>query len=147
MEKLNQTFFYSLEKAIKTYRQYFQNQLKLHGFEITLDQWLILNMIVDFPDSTQMEIAEKVFKDKASITRIISLLVQNNYLIKEAHPYHGLMSRFVLTEKGSKTIENLTGLAQVFRQNALKDINPEIIKNTQEIMNSIIMNCDLKISK
>jgi MarR family transcriptional regulator, transcriptional regulator for hemolysin len=147
MEKLNQTFFYSLEKAIKTYRQYFQNQLKLYGFDITLDQWLVLNMIVDYPDSTQMEIGERVFKDKASITRIIGLLIQNNYLTKEAHPSHGLMSRFVLTKKGSRTIDKLTNLAKTFRRNALKDIDPLFLKNTQSVMNSIIINCDIKVSK
>ena len=50
MEKLNDTFFYNLEKSVKTYRQYFQNQLKVHGFDITLDQWLILNTIIENQD-------------------------------------------------------------------------------------------------
>ena len=76
MEKLNDQFFYNLEKAAKSYRQYFQSQLKLHGFDdITLDQWLILRIIGEQPDISQNDIAEQVFKDKASVTRIIELMI------------------------------------------------------------------------
>ena len=85
MEKLNDTFFYNLEKSVKTYRQYFQNQLKANGFDITLDQWLILNTIIENPNISQNEIAEKVFKDKASVARIIELLVQNGFLTRSIH--------------------------------------------------------------
>ena len=91
MEQLNQSFFYTLEKAIKAYRQYFQAQLKNAGFGITLDQWLVLNMIVDFVGITQTEIAERVFKDKGSITRIIDLLETNGYVVRRQHPTHGKM--------------------------------------------------------
>jgi MarR family transcriptional regulator, transcriptional regulator for hemolysin len=129
MEKLNDTFFYNLEKSVKTYRQYFQNQLKAHGFEITLDQWLILKIIIENPDISQNEIAEKVFKDKASVARIIELLVQNGFLTRAIH------------SKGTKTIENLSDLVQIFRKNAVTGISPEVLKETQNTMKMIISNC------
>ena len=97
MEQVNQSFFYTLEKAVKVYRQYFQNSLKNAGYSITLDQWLVLNMIIDFPGITQTEIAERVFKDKASITRIIDLLEINEYVSRKPHPTHGKMIQIDIT--------------------------------------------------
>jgi len=141
MEKLNDTFFYNLEKAVKTYRQYFQNQLKANGFDITLDQWLILNTIIENPTISQNEIAEKVFKDKASVARIIELLVQNGFLTRSIHPTNRRMFQLSITDKGNETIEKLSGLVQVFRKNAVLGISPDVLKETQSIMKTIIANC------
>jgi DNA-binding MarR family transcriptional regulator len=141
MEKLNDTFFYNLEKSVKTYRQYFQNQLKSNGFDITLDQWLILNTIIENPNISQNEIAEKVFKDKASVARIIELLVQNGFLTRSIHPTNRRMFQLSITEKGNETIEKLSGLVQVFRKNAVLGISPDVLKETQSIMKTIIANC------
>jgi DNA-binding MarR family transcriptional regulator len=141
MEKLNDTFFYNLEKSVKTYRQYFQNQLKANGFDITLDQWLILNTIIENPTISQNEIAEKVFKDKASVARIIELLVQNGFLTRSIHPTNRRMFQLSITEKGNETIEKLSGLVQVFRKNAVLGISPDALEETQSIMKTIIANC------
>jgi MarR family transcriptional regulator for hemolysin len=141
MEKLNDTFFYNLEKTVKTYRQYFQNQLKAHGFDITLDQWLILNTILENPDISQNEIAEKVFKDKASVARIIELLVQNGFLTRAIHATNRRMFQLTVTEKGMDTVEKLKDLVQIFRKNALIGITPDVLKEIQNVMKAIVENC------
>jgi DNA-binding MarR family transcriptional regulator len=141
MEQLNQSFFYTLEKAIKAYRQYFQAQLKNAGFGITLDQWLVLNMIVDFEGITQTEIAERVFKDKGSITRIIDLLETNGYVVRKPHPTHGKMSHLDITAKGKNTLESLKKEVPKFRDFALRTISDDSKKETQNILKIIINNC------
>ncbi len=141
MEKLNDSFFYTLEKAVKFYRQYVQSQIKKKGFDITIDQWLVLNTIIDFPEITQTEIAERVFKDKASITRIIELLVQNGYISRNEHPYNRRLILLSLTEHGLSTIEQLKGFIQTFREDALKEISDAQLQQTQHIMKTITENC------
>lgn len=141
MEQLNQSFFYTLEKAIKVYRQFFQNSLKNAGYSITLDQWLVLNMIIDFPGITQTEIAERVFKDKASITRIIDLLEINDYVTRKPHPTHGKMIQIDITPKGMETVDNLKKDVPQFRDVALKNISDENKKAIQATLNLIINNC------
>ena len=76
MEKLDSVLFYYIEKAIKSYRQFAQRELKNAGLSITVDQWLTLNCLHENPDMSQKELAETIFKDNASITRIIELLVK-----------------------------------------------------------------------
>ena len=141
MELLNQSFFYTLEKAIKVYRQYFQTQLKNAGYGITLDQWLVLNMIIDYNGITQTEIAKRVFKDKASITRIFDLLESNGYIERIPHPTHGKMTQINITQKGDETIEMLKKDVPKFRDFALKNISEDQKKETQAVLKSIIYNC------
>lgn len=143
MEKLNTTFFYNLEKTVKTYRQFFQSQLRKNGFEITLDQWLMLHTILEYPEASQNEIAERVFKDKASVTRIIELLVQNGYLTREIHPTNRRKFQLGITDKGKQTIEVLKDLVVQFRSTALAGIPVEKIEETQALLNTIVNNCNL----
>jgi DNA-binding MarR family transcriptional regulator len=141
MEQINKSFFYTIEKAIKVYRQYFQTQLKNAGYAITLDQWLVLNMIIDFPGITQTEIAERVFKDKASITRIIDLLDTNKYVTRKPHPTHGKMIQIDITKKGIDTIEKLKKDVPKFRDYALRNISDDSKEEIQSVFKSIINNC------
>jgi MarR family transcriptional regulator, transcriptional regulator for hemolysin len=147
MEKLNDLFFYNLEKATKAYRQYFQNQLKRHGFDITLDQWLLLRTVSEYPDSPQNDIAEKMFKDKASVTRIIELLVQNGFLQRTIHPTNRRMFQLTLTDKAWETLNALKDLVIEFRQDALEGIEAQILNDTQQVMRNIVSNCKNKTSK
>ena len=141
MEQLNQSFFYTLEKAIKVYRHYFQTQLKKAGYGITVDQWLVLNMIIDFKGITQTEIAERIFKDKASITRIIDRLVINDFVTRKPHPSHGKMIQIDITEKGTDTITTLKNEVPKFRDFALRTIDDISKKEVQSVLKSIIYNC------
>ncbi len=143
MEKLSNTFFYNLEKTVKIYRQFFLNQFKKHGFEITLDQWLILNTIIDYPEATQNEIAEMVFKDKASVTRIIELLVKNEYLTREIHPTNRRMFKLTITPKGQETLEQSKDLVQKIRRTALGEISDAEISTAQNILKKITENSTL----
>ena len=64
MEKLDSVLFYYIEKAIKSYRQFAQRELKNAGLIITVDQWLTLNYLNENPQITQKELAEAIFKNK-----------------------------------------------------------------------------------
>src|SRR5690606_41879789 len=76
MENIESVVFYTIDKSIKAYRQYAQKQLKEAGFQVTIDQWLVLKNIQELPQISQQELSRRVFKDNASVTRIIDLLVK-----------------------------------------------------------------------
>lgn len=80
MEILDDVIFYHIEKAIKSYRQFAQSRIKLAGYTMTIDQWLILKVLIDEPDIQLNELAVKVFKDSASVTRIIILLEKGKFI-------------------------------------------------------------------
>lgn len=146
MEKLNDLFFYNLEKTVKTYRRFISNQLKTNGLEITLDQWLILRAVSENPDITQNDIADMVFKDKASVTRIIELLVQNGFLTRDFHATNRRMVQLSITVKGNQTIETLSQMLNSIRAVALNDILTDDKKTTQQVLQKIIANCQNQLS-
>jgi DNA-binding MarR family transcriptional regulator len=141
MEALNDVIFYSIDKAIRIYRQYAQKQLKKAGFTITIDQWLIIKNILDNPSITQQEISERVFKDNASVTRIIDLLVKANYLEREVSTNDRRRSNLKVTKEGIKTIKNVQNVILKNRATALKGIPEKNLENVKKVMKAIADNC------
>jgi len=139
MEKLDSIIFYNIDKAIRAYRNYAQRQLKLHGFTITIDQWLIIKAILENPEITQNEIGNLVFKDNASVTRIIDLLVKSEYVIRTVHANDRRKTHLEVTESGLKIIKDVQKIVEDNRKTALEGISKEDL----QIMNNVL----LKISE
>jgi|SRR5580658_9519946 MarR family transcriptional regulator for hemolysin len=142
MEKLDSILFYSLEKAIKSYRQFAQHNIIKSGFDLTIDQWLVLKAIQGNPDCTQQEIAHVVFKDFASVTRMIELLVKKQYLTRAIHGDDRRRFSLTLTAKALSTIKAMQPLTEANRKAALAGITKEGMTQIQQNLLKIIENCN-----
>lgn len=144
VEKIESIIFYTLDKSIKVYRQLAQSKLNEAGLDITVDQWLVMNVISEKPEVSQQEIAEKVFKDNASVTRIIDLLVNKGYLKRSASP--GDRRRAVLTTgvRGRRLMKAAEKVVMSYRKTALKGISAGDLERMRKILNVIIENCEKK---
>ena len=76
------TVLYSIEHTIKEYRKIAQKNISKVVKDITVDQCLILMILNDDSKISQNELAGLIFKDNASITRMIELMVKKDYLIR-----------------------------------------------------------------
>jgi len=141
MEKLETVIFYSIEKAIKSYRQFAQRNINKAGLDITIDQWLVLRLIEEDGERYQNEIAEAVFKDTASITRIVELLVHKGYLERNAHPDDRRRFKLSVTDKGRELLSIVSPIVTKNRQTALLDISSGDIMALQKVLSRIIANC------
>lgn len=136
-----QTIFYSIENAIKQYRKFSQKNITNHFNDITLDQVLVLTIIKNNPDFSQIDIADMLFKDYASMTRMINLLCKNKYLIRNKNKSDGRRTLLTLSKKGETTIEKLQPIILENRRKALKSISIKEQKALKETLDKLIENC------
>lgn len=141
MEKLNATIFFQLDRAIKSYRQFAQKRLNEKGFSITIDQWLVLKTILDHEDISQNEIAEHIFKDKASVTRIIDLLIHKGYLKREASATNRRRVELTITRAGKDIIDAILPTIRNNRKTALTNCGEEELAAMNNVLQKIIHNC------
>ena len=141
MERLETINFYLLDKAIRTYRMYSQKKLKENGFKITVDQWLVIKILLENPGISQLQIAEKAFKDNASITRIIDLLVKSKYLDRKVNPKDRRTSILKVTNDGVDIINKVQDLVLQNRKIAQDGITIEELENLNSTLKKIIKNC------
>lgn len=141
MEKLKDITFYTIDKAIRTYRNFAQKKLKENGYKITIDQWLIIKAILENPGVSQQELGEKVFKDNASVTRIIELLAKSGYLQREVNQDDRRKSNLNVTDAGKSIIEKVQSLVLENRKTALAGISLEDLEIMNRTLKKIIENC------
>ncbi len=141
MEQLNSVIFYQIEQAIKTYRMYAQKQIKARGLKITIDQWLVLKSLKENPNATQLELAEKVFKDSASITRILDLLVKSECVEREINPNDRRKFNLKITQKGNQILDQTYQVVLENRSQALQNISNSDIQIMSEALQKISQNC------
>lgn len=141
MEKLERVVFYMLDKAIKTYRQFAQRRLNEAGLDITIDQWLVLHTIEDTPEISQWEIAERVFKDAASVTRIVDLLIKKGYLLRQSHPQDRRRFTLELTKEGKTLTKLVNKVSEENRSIGLKGISEKELQQLKQTLTTIIDNC------
>lgn len=137
----SQTVFYAIEKAIKVYRQFAQRRITSRGIDITVDQLLILRAIQDHEEITQKQIADMVFKDYASITRIIDLLVKKEYLQRKMHSVDRRRFDLTITTDGNQVLAQLDETVANYRKDALRGISKSEVDSLQKLLQKITDNC------
>ncbi|UOK43105.1 MULTISPECIES: MarR family winged helix-turn-helix transcriptional regulator [Flavobacterium] len=141
MEKLVNIIFYNIDHSIRLYRMFAQKKLREHGFKITIDQWLVIKCILENPTITQHELSELVFKDNASVTRIIELLIKAGYLEKETNPEDRRKFMLHVTKAGEEVIKNVHEVVLQNRSIALNGINQKELETADAVLRKIIANC------
>lgn len=141
LENPTGTALYSIEKAIKEYRKLAQKNISKVVKDITVDQCLILIILHDNKDIAQNELASLVFKDNASITRMIELMVKKEYLNRTIHHEDRRKFNLEVTSKGLKTLELIQPVIKKNRQTALDGLSLEEIAVLDKTLNKIIINC------
>lgn len=142
MNDIGKVPFYTIERAIKTYRQFAQRRLVAAGSSITVDQWLVLNVIEAEPGILQGAVADLVFKDKASITRMIDLLVEADLVTRTIPQTDRRSVSLKLTRKGARQLAALGPIVKDYRGQALKGIPAREIDALRATLNKIMANCD-----
>lgn len=137
------TVLYTIEKAIKEYRKLSQRNLAKIVKDITIDQCLVLIIINKDARISQNELANLVFKDNASITRMIELMVNKDYLNRTIHKEDRRKFNLEITEKGKKTIELINPIVQINRKIALNGLSLEEIDLLEKTLTKIITNCKI----
>jgi DNA-binding MarR family transcriptional regulator len=136
-----QTVLYTLEQAIKAYRKLCQHNLDAVTSDITVDQALTLIVLDKHPALSQQQIAELVFKDKASITRIIELLIQKGLLTRETHPTDRRKFALSLTAQGKHILAHLGNTILLNQQTALAGLEETELRQFHQTLQKIIANC------
>jgi DNA-binding MarR family transcriptional regulator len=145
LQRPSQTIFYTIERAIKEYRKFGQNQINEKIKDITIDQALVLFFITDQPELSQSEIGDIIFKDNASISRMIELMIKNDYLIRKMNSKDRRKFKLAPSVKGKRVFADLKKIIAKNRETALRDISEIEILQLFQTLNKIINNCQDKI--
>ena len=135
---------YSISSIINRSGRLLSNKLNKtfseKGYKITREQWITLSVLTDEKGITQQELADKGFKNKASITSLIDHMEANNLVIRSSDKKDRRIKRIYLTKEGEDLYVKLTKSAYTVIDKAVKNIDEDDLQKSIDILNKIINN-------
>lgn len=138
----SQTIFFTIERAIKEYRKFAQRNLNKEIENITIDQALLLISLNNNPELSQNDISEILFKDNASITRMIELMTKKNYLKRSINNHDRRKYFLELTSKGKEELNKINTIIAENRRVALNEISEDELAQLTQTLNKLMTNCN-----
>jgi|TARA_B110000908_G_C10107221_1_gene381330 DNA-binding MarR family transcriptional regulator len=139
-EKLNAVVYFLMDNTVRISKKYALKQLKEKGYNITIDQWVILLRIHEKKLQTQVELAVAVNKDTASITRILDLLHGKKLVRRIPNEYDKRKSALVITTKGEAYLREAKEIVEAIREEGLKNISASDIETTNRVLKQMAVN-------
>ncbi|PKA83396.1 DNA-binding MarR family transcriptional regulator [Ulvibacter sp. MAR_2010_11] len=137
----SETVFHDIERSIKEYRKFSQRNISEAIPDITIDQGMILLFLDRYPELSQKEIAELIFRDNASMTRMINIMVKNKYLNRSINEQDRRRFHLVMTPKGKEVLTKLPPIIVNNRAQSLMGISEEEQFQLKTILKKITQNC------
>jgi DNA-binding MarR family transcriptional regulator len=110
------------------------------GFDLTVDQWVLIDHIFRKQGISQNELAEMTFKDPPTVTRIIDLLEKKGLV--ERGPAAGDRRKFnlFLTKNGETTYNQAFPIVADIRRKGWGSLSDSDYQHFVRIMDSIYQN-------
>lgn len=116
---------YLLTKASVLMKRRLSVAIKKAGYDITIEQWTILNVLWKNEGLIQTEIAQKTFKDKTNLTRILDKMERDNLIVRNKNPKNRREYKITLTENGANIFSQLIPIAQNNNEILLQTLSSE----------------------
>ncbi|MBC7885740.1 MAG: MarR family transcriptional regulator [Saprospiraceae bacterium] len=132
---------FTMEKTVKLMKLSFSRILMMHPeIDITVDQWIIIQLLFKHKNLSQQQLAELSFKDAPTVTRIIDILVNKDIVLRETDNSDRRKFSILLTESGHCIYQMVIPILDEFRREAYAGIPHTDLIVLEGIMNKIFEN-------
>ena len=117
-----------------------QHAFQAKGFNITPEQWGVLNRLWEKEGIHQSALAERAAKDRPNITRILNLLEKNGFIFRTPDGEDKRRLNVYLTEEGKALKQKLIPIVIGFLQKCFEGLTQEEVQDLRRIHEHILKN-------
>ncbi len=130
-------------RAIKTHNlKVFDDK----GFEITPEQYVVLNTLNEDGPLYQKELGEKLYKDKANITRLVSILEEKGLVEKNSQVENEKqVNKVKITDTGVSVRDKIAPVIDSARRKYVQDISEDELYTCVKVLEKIRENLSRKL--
>lgn len=124
------------------FKQYMNSIFQGHGFNLTPEQFLVMDTLWDEGILSQQKIADIIFKDKNSVTKLIDALENKGLVKRVPDKTDRRLNQIHLTERAILIKEDITKIAIESTDGIIKDIPKEELHVFISVLNKMAKNID-----
>ena len=129
-----------INRTMKMVDLYFQDTFKENDLNLTKNQWLLLNILKDQDGRPQNELAFITNRDKACLTRLISVMEKKNLVARISSKEDKRINQIYITKKGASTFKETLPVVSKSLDTIQDGLTQKEVQNTIEIMKKIQAN-------
>lgn len=118
--------------------------LKANNIDLTPEQFLLVDLLWNQGDLSQQQLADRMQKDKNSITKLIDAIEQKGFVVREQNPADRRSNTIVLTEKGHNLKLEAKKVGISLLDKMLEGLSEEEILSFLDTMRRISNNMSVK---
>lgn len=115
---------------------------RLKPFDVTPEQWVVLNRLSMDEGVSQRELASRIVKDQPNTTRILEKMEQKGLIRRNPDPLDRRAFQVFLTEKGKRLRKELLPVVQQLRIESTSGFSAAEIDLLQELLRKFSKNLD-----
>lgn len=115
---------------------------QFNEYNVTTEQWSVLNCLWEQEGLTPKEVADSIFKDKPNTNRILEKLQAKELIMRKPHPTDKRAYQIFLTNRGWALRDELVPKALQLLAEATKGIEKHKVLETIKVLNHIYDNID-----
>lgn len=137
---INDSFPILIAECEKHMRESLNARFRDAGYQVTVEQWIILIHLHHQDGISQQELANRCNRSKVSALNLIKKLKKDEYVIRKNDPNDGRLKRIFLTTKGDDLLQALIPIAKKNIKTMTRGISEEEITLLKKIVRKIIGN-------
>lgn len=137
---VQRTYFLKIDATNKKIRNALQKRFDTEGVDLTVDQWLVLNHAFQNEGISQIELCDLVYKDAATLTRIIDLLVKKGFMLRQMGIDDRRRFNIFLTDTGRNTYHRAFPIMLDIRRQGWASLSDEEYETFTRILDVIFNN-------
>ena len=117
-----------------------QHAFQTKGFNITPEQWGVLNRLWENEGMHQSALAQRTAKDRHNITRILNLLEKNGFIFRKPDREDKRRLNVYLTQEGKTLKQKLIPIVIGFLQKCFEGLTQGEVQDLRRIHEHILKN-------
>ncbi|MFT9493938.1 MarR family winged helix-turn-helix transcriptional regulator [Anaerosolibacter sp.] len=109
-------------------------------YDITPEQWSVLNCLWVQEGVTPKELADAIYKDKPNTIRILEKLQKKELIVRKPHPVDKRAFQIFLTDRGWALREELIPIVMILLEEATAGIRRDKVAEMKKMLNQIFDN-------
>jgi DNA-binding MarR family transcriptional regulator len=134
---LRESLAFLLVRAALRLRLLGNTLLQEAGFDITVDQWGILNLLWEADGQTPVELARRAGKDKPNVTRLLKILEEKELVTRHPDAQDRRSHRILLTEVGAALKVPLLDLGTKCLERACQGLSNQDVEALKSLLNRV----------
>ena len=117
-----------------------------HNFDVTPEQFGILWLLYENGCLYQRQLSQRLFKDRANITRMINILEKRELVCRKEDAHNKRIHKIYLTEEGIKKVESIVPALKQIEKYVYNNISEEEKSTLIKILGKILVNLESKVT-